>query len=84
MRSRIAPSFPLAALMLFAALSAPACHKAATDEDTSTEPAPKVVLAVTAARAVVKPTISALRFRRAPPLQPAFNFVSALIKLLYL
>jgi multidrug efflux pump subunit AcrA (membrane-fusion protein) len=55
MRSRIAPSFLLAALMLLAALSAPACHKAATDGDKSTEPAPKVVLAVTAARAVVKP-----------------------------
>jgi multidrug efflux pump subunit AcrA (membrane-fusion protein) len=55
MRSRNAPSFLLAALMLLAALSAPACRKAGTDEDVATEAAPKVVLAVTAAHVVVKP-----------------------------
>jgi membrane fusion protein, multidrug efflux system len=55
MRSRNAPSFLLAALMLLAALSASACRKAGTGEDVATEAAPKVVLAVTAARVVVKP-----------------------------
>jgi pyruvate/2-oxoglutarate dehydrogenase complex dihydrolipoamide acyltransferase (E2) component len=56
MRSRNAPSlFLLTALMLVAALSAPACRKAATDEDTATAATPKVVLAVSAARVVVKP-----------------------------
>jgi multidrug efflux pump subunit AcrA (membrane-fusion protein) len=55
MRSRNAPSFLLATLMLLAALSAPACRKAATDEDAPPETAPKVVLAVSAARVAVKP-----------------------------
>lgn len=41
--------------MLLASLSAPGCRQAATDEDTATEPAPKVVLAVSAARVAVKP-----------------------------
>jgi len=55
MRSRNAPSFFVTALMLLAALSAPACRKPATDEDTATEATTKVVLAVSAARVVVKP-----------------------------
>jgi len=55
MRSRSAPSFLLAPLILLAALSAPACRKTATDEDTANEAAPKVVLAVSAARVTVKP-----------------------------
>jgi multidrug efflux pump subunit AcrA (membrane-fusion protein) len=55
MRSRNAPSFFVTALMLLAALNAPACRKPATDEDTATEATTKVVLAVSAARVVVKP-----------------------------
>jgi len=55
MRPRIAPHLLLAALMLLAALSAPACRKLAIDEEATTEPAPKVVLAVSAARVVVRP-----------------------------
>jgi multidrug efflux pump subunit AcrA (membrane-fusion protein) len=57
MRSRSAPGFfLLAPLILLAALSASACRKPATDEDgAATEAAPKVVLAVSAARVVVKP-----------------------------
>jgi multidrug efflux pump subunit AcrA (membrane-fusion protein) len=55
MRSRNAPSFFVTALVLLAALGAPACRKPATDEDTATEATTKVVLAVSAARVVVKP-----------------------------
>ncbi len=55
MRSRNALSPFLAALILLTALSAPACRKAATDDDAATETAPKVVLAVSAARVAVKP-----------------------------
>jgi pyruvate/2-oxoglutarate dehydrogenase complex dihydrolipoamide acyltransferase (E2) component len=57
MRSRSAPGFfLLAPLILLAALSASACRKPATDEDgAATEAAPKVVLAVSAARVAVKP-----------------------------
>jgi multidrug efflux pump subunit AcrA (membrane-fusion protein) len=55
MRSRNAPSFFATILVLLAALSAPACRKSATDEDTATEATTKVVLAVSAARVVVKP-----------------------------
>ena len=40
--------------MLLAALSAPGCRKATTDEDAPAEAAPKVVLAVSAARVTIK------------------------------
>ena len=55
MRRRYVPSLFLAALMLLAALGAPACSRPATDEDSAAETAPKVVLGVSAARVVVKP-----------------------------
>jgi multidrug efflux pump subunit AcrA (membrane-fusion protein) len=55
MRSCSAPRLVLAILMLLAALSVSGCRQAAINEDTATEPAPKVVLAVSAARVVVKP-----------------------------
>lgn len=55
MRSRNAPNFLLAALMLLASLSGLACQKWASDEDNVTEATPKVVLAVNAARVAVKP-----------------------------
>ncbi len=56
MRSRSPRGFfLLAALMLFATLNASACRKPATDEDAATETAPRVVLAVSAARVAVKP-----------------------------
>jgi multidrug efflux pump subunit AcrA (membrane-fusion protein) len=47
--------FLLAAPMLLAALSTLACRKPADDEDAPIEAAPKVVLAVSAARVAVKP-----------------------------
>jgi multidrug efflux pump subunit AcrA (membrane-fusion protein) len=55
MRSCSAPRLVLAILMLLAALSVSGCRQSANNEDTATEPAPKVVLAVNAARVVVKP-----------------------------
>jgi multidrug efflux pump subunit AcrA (membrane-fusion protein) len=55
MRPCSAPRLVLAILMLLAALSVSGCRQAAINEDTATEPAPKVVLAVSAARVVVKP-----------------------------
>ncbi len=45
----------LAALILLGTLGAPGCSRPAADEEASNEPAPKVVLAVSAARAAVKP-----------------------------
>ena len=54
MKPRNPLSLPLAALMLLAALSAPGCRKATTDEDAPAEAAPKVVLAVSAARVTIK------------------------------
>jgi multidrug efflux pump subunit AcrA (membrane-fusion protein) len=54
MRSNYARSLLLAALTLLAMLSAPACRRSATDEDTAAETPPKVVLAVSAARVTVK------------------------------
>jgi multidrug efflux pump subunit AcrA (membrane-fusion protein) len=55
MRPCSAPRLVLAILMLLAALSVSGCRQAAINEDTATEPPPKVVLAVSAARVVVKP-----------------------------
>lgn len=55
MRPRNAPSLLLAVLALLATLGAPACRRPATDEDTTAETAPEVVLAVSAARVAVKP-----------------------------
>jgi len=55
MKPRTALSLPLAALMLLAALSAPGCRKATTDEDAPpAEAASKVMLAVRAARVTIK------------------------------
>ncbi len=55
MRARNAPSLLLAASMLFVTLAAPACPQSATDEDAASETAPKVGLAVSAARVAVQP-----------------------------
>jgi len=55
MSPRNAPGLVLAALTLLATLSVPGCGRPATDEQTAAAPAPKVVLAVSAARVAVKP-----------------------------
>lgn len=55
MTPRKATGLVLATLTLLAALGAAGCSRSATDEDTANEPASKVVLAVSAARVVVKP-----------------------------
>jgi multidrug efflux pump subunit AcrA (membrane-fusion protein) len=55
MRPRDALGLLFAALMLLGALGAPGCSRPATDDTATNEPAPKVVLAVSAARVAVKP-----------------------------
>jgi multidrug efflux pump subunit AcrA (membrane-fusion protein) len=55
MKPRAALNLLLAALTLLAALSAAACRKPSTDEEAAGEAAPKIVLAVSAARAAVAP-----------------------------
>jgi multidrug efflux pump subunit AcrA (membrane-fusion protein) len=55
MTPRKATGLVLATLTLLAALSAAGCGRSASDENTASEPAPKVVLAVSAARVAVKP-----------------------------
>jgi multidrug efflux pump subunit AcrA (membrane-fusion protein) len=55
MTPRKASGLALATLTLLAALSAAGCGRSVSDEDTASEPAPKVVLAVSAARVAVKP-----------------------------
>jgi membrane fusion protein (multidrug efflux system) len=55
MTPRNATGLALATLTLLATVSAIGCGRSASDEDTASEPAPKVVLAVSAARVAVKP-----------------------------
>jgi multidrug efflux pump subunit AcrA (membrane-fusion protein) len=55
MRPRNALGLLLAALILLGALGTPGCSRPATDDEATNEPAPKVVLAVSAARVAVKP-----------------------------
>jgi multidrug efflux pump subunit AcrA (membrane-fusion protein) len=55
MRPRNTLGLLLAALILLDALGAPGCTRTVTDEEATNEPAPKVVLAVNAARVEVKP-----------------------------